>query len=117
MESTPLPRGEHEEFRKTIEAKFEVLTAEDKRLNERLKAVEGVNKQLTDMNVTLQKQADNIGEMNRNIANLTKAREDDTERLEKLENRDGEMWRKVVSYSITAVISIVLGFIFAQIGF
>ena len=37
-------------------------------------------------------------------------------RLETLENRDGEMWRKVVGYIVTAVIGIVLGFVFTQIG-
>lgn len=37
-------------------------------------------------------------------------------RLETLENRDGEMWRKIVGYIVTAVIGIVLGFVFTQIG-
>ena len=114
---TPITRAEHEEFRRTVEAELKNLTSEDKRLNERMKAVEGVNKQLTEMNVTLQKQADNIGEITRNIANLTEAREKDTERLEVLEGRDGEMWRKVVGYIITFVAGIIITFIFAQIGF
>lgn len=38
------------------------------------------------------------------------------ERLETLENRDGEMWRKVVGCVISAVIGIILGYIFKQIG-
>lgn len=37
-------------------------------------------------------------------------------RLEALENRDGEMWRKVVGYAITAIIGIIVGFLFKQIG-
>ena len=37
-------------------------------------------------------------------------------RLVSLESKDGEMWRKVVGYVITAVIGIVLGFAFTQIG-
>ena len=37
-------------------------------------------------------------------------------RLEVLEGRDGEMWRKVVGYIITAVIGIVIGFVFHQVG-
>lgn len=37
-------------------------------------------------------------------------------RLETLENRDGDMWRKVVSYAVTAVIGILIGFIFKQFG-
>ena len=35
---------------------------------------------------------------------------------ERLESRDGEMWRKVSGYIITAVIGIVIGFIFTQLG-
>ena len=38
------------------------------------------------------------------------------ERLEALESRDGEMWRKLVSYALTAVVGIAIGFIFNQIG-
>ena len=38
------------------------------------------------------------------------------ERLETLENRDGEMWRKAVGYLVTAVIGAVIGFCFKQIG-
>lgn len=38
------------------------------------------------------------------------------ERLEALESRDGEMWRKVVGYAVTAVIGVVIGFLFKQIG-
>lgn len=39
------------------------------------------------------------------------------ERLETLEKRDGEMWRKVVGYVLTTTIGIILGYIFKQIGF
>lgn len=38
------------------------------------------------------------------------------ERLEALEGRDGEMWRKAVGYIVTAVIGAVVGFLFQQIG-
>ena len=38
------------------------------------------------------------------------------ERLGALESRDGEMWRKVVGYAITATIGVVVGYIFKQIG-
>ena len=37
-------------------------------------------------------------------------------RLDELENRDGEKWRKVTGYIVTAVVGIVIGFIFKQIG-
>ena len=38
------------------------------------------------------------------------------ERLETLENRDGEMWRKVIGYIVTTVIGIVVGYVFTHIG-
>jgi len=37
-------------------------------------------------------------------------------RLEVLESRDGEMWRKVTGYILTTIIGIVVGYIFTQIG-
>ena len=38
-------------------------------------------------------------------------------RLETLEDRDGEMWRKAVGYVVTAVIGVFLGYVFTQLGF
>ena len=38
------------------------------------------------------------------------------ERLEALESRDGEMWRRVTGHIFTALAGIVLGYIFTQIG-
>ena len=38
------------------------------------------------------------------------------ERLEELENRDGEMWRKVSGYIVTTLIGAVLTFVLIQIG-
>ena len=37
-------------------------------------------------------------------------------RLEALENRDGEKWRRTASYVLTTIIGIVLGYIFKKIG-
>ena len=37
------------------------------------------------------------------------------ERLEALESKDGEMWRKVVGYVITTVVGLVIGFIWTKI--
>ncbi|MCC8169050.1 MAG: hypothetical protein LIO59_01470 [Oscillospiraceae bacterium] len=55
---TAITRAEHEEFRRMVDANFDALTVEDKRLNERLKVVEETNRQISDMNITLQKQRD-----------------------------------------------------------
>ena len=38
------------------------------------------------------------------------------DRLEALEAKDGEMWRKVVGYVVTLLIGAVFGYITKQIG-
>ena len=38
------------------------------------------------------------------------------ERLETLESRDGEMWRKVVSHVVTTVVGAVVCYFFMQVG-
>lgn len=38
------------------------------------------------------------------------------QRLQVLESKDGQMWQKVLSYAITAVLSIAIGFIARSLG-
>ena len=99
---TPITRAEHEEFRRRIEE-------ENKRQDKRIELLEESNKQLTTLTGSVEKLAVNM-------ENMLKVQNQQGNRLEELEGRDGEMWRKVTGYIITAVISIVIGFIFAQIG-
>ena len=51
-----------------------------------------------------------------NMENMAKEQKEQGKRLEVLEGRDGEMWRKVTGYIVTAIAGIVVGFIFTQIG-
>ena len=51
-----------------------------------------------------------------NMENMAKEQKEQGERLEVLEGRDGEMWRKATGYIVTAIAGIVVGFIFTQIG-
>ena len=111
---TPITRAEHEEFRRTVAARFDVVEAEDKRLNERLKVIEETNKQISDMNVTLQKQSDNITALSKNLADIAKTQDAENARLKALEGRDGEKWRQVVGYLITAVIGAAVTLVFTQ---
>ena len=99
---TPITRAEHEEFRKRLEA-------EDSRLNARLKIVENDLKDIKDLTASVEKLAVNM-------ENMMKVQERQNTRLKALEGRDGEMWRKVTGYVITAVISLILGFVFSKIG-
>lgn len=51
-----------------------------------------------------------------NMENMAKEQKEQGKRLEVLEGRDGEMWRKVTGYIVTAIAGIVVGFILTQIG-
>lgn len=57
-----------------------------------------------------------VKELAASMKGMSKEQEKQGERLETLEKRDGEMWRKVVGYIITAVLGITIGFVFTQIG-
>ena len=50
------------------------------------------------------------------MENMAKEQSRQGKRLEVLESRDGEMWRKVVGYAVTAVLGIVIGFAFTRLG-
>ena len=51
-----------------------------------------------------------------NMENMLKEQKNQGKRLEILESRDGEMWRKVVGYLVTAVLGIFVGYYFKMIG-
>lgn len=99
---TPISRAEHEEFCKRIDE-------ENHRQNRRIELLEENVKQTGALTASVEKLASNM-------TSMVREQEKQGKRLEALEGRDGEMWRKVVGYVITAVIGIVVGFIFTQIG-
>lgn len=105
----PISRAEHEEFRKTIEKEFQRIEDEDKRQNKRIEILDESIKQIGELTVSVEKLA-------LSIQNMAQEQARQGEHLEELEGRDGEMWRKVTGYIATAVISIIIGFVFAQIG-
>ncbi len=99
---SPITRAEHEEFCKRIDA-------ENNRQNQRIKLLEEQTKQVTDLALS-------VKELAQSIKQMTETQKEQGEKLERLESRDGEMWRKVTGYIITAIIGIVIGFVFQQIG-
>lgn len=106
---TPITRAEHEEFRRSMEAEHERLAAEDKRQNKRIDDLEETVRKIGDLAVSVERLASSM-------EGMLKEQEQQGNRLEKLEGRDGEMWRKVTGYLITAIIGIVVGFVFTQMG-
>lgn len=99
---TPITRAEHEEFRRRIEE-------ENSRQNKRIEILEANIVQLEALNVSIEKLA-------LNMESMLKEQVQQGKRLETLEARDGERWRTVVSYAITAVIGVIIGFVFKQMG-
>ena len=51
-----------------------------------------------------------------NMENMLQEQKAQGERLETLESRDGDMWRKVVGHIVTTVIGIVIGYLFMKVG-
>ena len=102
MTDEPIARAEYEEYKK-------LLDEENKRQDKRIELLEESTKQINALTVSIEKLA-------QSVESMVKEQETQGKRLVSLESRDGEMWRKVVGYVATAVIGIVVGFIFTQIG-
>lgn len=99
---TPITRAEHEEFVKRMED-------EDHRQNRRIEILEKSVQQFTSLTASVEKLA-------LNMENMLKEQEAQGNRLEALEDRDGEKWRTVTSYVMTTVIGIMIGYIFTLLG-
>lgn len=97
-----ISREEHEEFRRRMEE-------EDKRQNRRIEILENSVHQIGEIATSVEKMAVSLQSM-------VKEQEQQGKRLEALESRDGEMWRKVVGYAVTALAGAVIGFMMKQIG-
>lgn len=97
-----ISRSEHEEFAKRIEER-------DKRQDRRIEILEENTRQIGALTVSVEKLA-------QSVETMCKEQEQQGKRLRALEGRDGDMWRKVVGYVITAIIGIVVGFVFTQLG-
>ncbi len=97
-----ITRAEHEEFRRRMEE-------EDDRQNKRIELLEESVRQTGTLTASVERLATNM-------ENMLKEQEKQGERLEALESRDGEMWRKLVGYATSAVVGGSIAFAFAQFG-
>ena len=109
MDGDYITRQEHEEFRRSMDSENKRLEVENDRQNHRLNTLEETVKQIAAISTSVEKLA-------LNMENMLKEQVNQGKRLETLESRDGEMWRKVVGYVVTAVVGIVVGFLFKQAG-
>lgn len=98
----PITRAEHEEFRRRLEE-------ENKRQDARIGILEESVQQIGALATSVEKLA-------LSMQSMLKEQEKQGKRLEVLEGRDGEKWRKVMGYIATAIVGVVLGYLFKQIG-
>ena len=96
----PITRAEHEEFRRNMEA-------EHKRINKRLDGIENISQRITDLYIS-------VNNLAKSIESMVKIQQDHAQRIEIIENQDGEKWRFTVKLIATATVSAVIG---AIIGF
>lgn len=99
---TPITRAEHEEFSRRIEDW-------ERRQDKRLELLEENVREIGALTTSVEKLA-------QSVESMVKEQGKQGRRLDELEGRDGEMWRKVVGYIITAAVGILVGFLFRQIG-
>lgn len=109
-----ISRGEHEEFLRRIEAEHKRLSDEDRRQNRRIDLLEESTKQIGALTASVEKLALSIETMVKEQEKQGHEQEEYEKRLKALENRDGEMWRSVTGYIVTAVIGIIIGFAFKR---
>lgn len=97
-----ITRAEHEEFSRR-------LAEEAKRQDKRIELLENNIRELNQLTTS-------VGKLATSVESMVKEQEKQGKRLETLEGRDGEMWRKVAGYIVTAVVGILIGFVFTQMG-
>ena len=82
---------------------------EHRRMNNRIATLEKSHEENHKLLISVEKLA-------LSMENMQKEQKEQGERLDKLEDRDGDNWRKVSAYIVTTIIGIVVGYIFKQLG-
>ena len=88
---SPISRAEHEEFARRI-------ADQERRQDKRLELLEETVREIGALTVSVQKLAQSLELM-------VKEQEQQGKRLQALESRDGEKWRKLMGYIATALTS------------
>lgn len=87
----PISRGEHEEFAKRIDA-------QERRQDKRLEMLENTVREIGALTLSVQRLA-------QSLESMVEEQERQGRRLQALEDRDGEKWRKLMGYIATALTS------------
>ena len=106
---TPITRAEHEEFVRRMEAENKRLADEDNRQNHRIDELEDTVRQIGDLTAS-------VKELAVSMKNMAKLQEQQGQDIEELKNRDGNMWRTVVSHLATTIAGAIVMYVLTQIG-
>ena len=105
----PVTHRELETFRQLMESENERLKEENDRQNHRIVILEDSIREISSLAASTEKLA-------ANMENMLKVQEQQSKRLEQIESRDGEKWRKAMAYIGTAILGAILAIVFAKIG-
>ncbi len=97
----PISRAEHEEFAKRIDA-------QEKRQDKRLEMLENTVREIGALTISVQRLA-------QSLESMVEEQERQGRRLQALEDRDGEKWRKLMGYIATALTSGAVTLLLSQI--
>lgn len=97
----PISRAEHEEFAKRIDA-------QEKRQDKRLEMLENTVHEIGALTLSVQRLA-------QSLESMVEEQERQGRRLQALEDRDGEKWRKLMGYIATAITSGAVTLLLSQI--
>lgn len=97
----PISRAEHEEFAKRIDA-------QEKRQDKRLEMLENTVREIGALTLSVQRLA-------QSLESMVEEQERQGRRLQALEDRDGEKWRKLMGYIATAITSGAVTLLLSQI--
>lgn len=97
----PISRAEHEEFAKRIDA-------QEKQQDKRLEMLENTVREIGALTLSVQRLA-------QSLESMVEEQERQGRRLQALEDRDGEKWRKLMGYIATALTSGAVTLLLSQI--
>lgn len=100
--SEPITRAEHLEFARRIDE-------QERRQDRRLELLEKSVQEIGALTVSVEKLA-------QSVQSMVREQERQGERLETLENRDGDKWRRLMGYIASALVACIVGFLLGKIG-
>lgn len=81
-----------------------------KALDDRINKVEAITEEIHNLTLSVER-------LTITLSNVVRKQENQENRIDLIEAKDGEMWRTFVKYVITAVVGVVVGFVMRNVGF